>query len=50
VVSTEARPLTFNEKALAVQAAEGITYEAAWAKVARTDPDHFARVQRGESL
>lgn len=50
VVSTEARPLTFNEKALAVQAAEGITYEAAWAKVARTDPEHFARVQRGESL
>jgi len=49
-VSTEARPLSFTEKALAVQAAEGITYEAAWAKVARTDPEHYARVQRGESL
>jgi len=50
VVSTEARPLSFTEKVLAIQTAEGITYEAAWAKVARTDPEHYARVQRGESL
>lgn len=49
-VSAEARPLSFTEKALAIQTAEGITYEAAWAKVARTDPEHYARVQRGESL
>ena len=49
-VSAEARPLSFTEKVLAIQTAEGITYEAAWAKVARTDPEHYARVQRGESL